>query len=60
MITVRKVHPSGATEVSAVVLDTKTRAVWLERQAYFGYSKQEAKTMFKRYLSEQGFGLVND
>ncbi len=60
MITIRKVHPSGALEVSAMVIGLESRQVWLERRAYFGYTKTEAKTMFKRYLSEHGFGLVND
>jgi hypothetical protein len=60
MITARKIHPSGALEVSAMVIGLQSRQVWLERKTYFNYSKQEAVSNFRTYLAEHGFGLVND
>jgi hypothetical protein len=60
MITVRKVHPSGALEVSAMVIGLSSHQVWLERKAYIGYTKEEARKLFRVYLAEHGFGLVND
>ena len=60
MINIRKVHPSGALEVSAMVIGLQSRQVWLERKAYIGYTNQEARTLFRTYLAEHGFGLVND
>jgi hypothetical protein len=60
MITIKKIHPSGALEVSAMVLGLQSRQVWLERKAYYGYSKDEARRLFRQYLAEHGFGLVND
>jgi hypothetical protein len=60
MINVRKVHPSGALEVNAMVMDLKTREVWLQRKAYVGYTKQEAISQFRGYLAGYGLGLVND
>lgn len=60
MITIRKVHPSGAIEANAMVLDLKTREVWLERKAYIGYTQQEVRTQFRQHLANNGYGLVND
>jgi hypothetical protein len=60
MITIRKVHPSGALEVNAMVLDLKTREVWLERKAYIGYTQQEARQLFRKHLAVNNYGLVND
>lgn len=60
MITIRKVHPSGALEVSAMVIGLTSRQVWLERKNYYGYNKDEARRLFRIYLAEHGFGLVND
>lgn len=60
MITVRKIHPSGALEVSAMVIGLTSRQVWLERKSYYGYNKDEARRLFRIYLAEHGFGLVND
>lgn len=60
MITIRKVHPSGALEVSAMVIGLQSRQVWLERKAYIGYTNNEARQLFRQYLAEHGFGLVND
>lgn len=60
MITMRKVHPSGALELSAMVMGIESRQVWLERQMYYGYDKHEARGKFRTHLVEHGFVLVND
>lgn len=60
MITMRQVHPSGALELSAMVMGTVSRQVWLERQMYYGYNKHEARSKFRTHLVESGFVLVND
>lgn len=60
MITARKIHPSGALELSAMVMGAVSRQVWLERQTYYGYDKHEARSKFRTHLVEHGFVLVND
>lgn len=60
MITVRKVHPSGALELSAMVRQFPSREVWLERRAYYDYTKQEARKLFIQYLNDNKMSLVND
>lgn len=60
MITIRKVHPSGALEVSALVRQFPSREVWLERRAYYDYTKQEARKLFIQHLNANHLALVND
>jgi hypothetical protein len=60
MITIRKVHPSGALEVSALVRQFPSREVWLERRAYYDYTKQEARKLFIQHLTANHLALVND
>jgi hypothetical protein len=59
MITARKIHPSGALEVSAHVRDV-TWCSWYERQTYYGYNKAEAMRRYREHLREHQYVLVND
>ena len=59
MIIVSKIHPSGALEVSAMVRDLRLYGVYLERQTYYGYSKQEARKQFIIHLNANHLALVN-
>jgi hypothetical protein len=47
-------------EVSAMIRDIKSGAVWLERQTYQGTDVNSAKKMFREHMRENGFVLVND
>lgn len=60
MITVSKIHPSGALEISAHVRDTVLGGSWYERQVYYGYNKTEAKRRYREHLIEKRYALVND
>jgi len=58
MLSTNKLHPSGALEVSAMVRDTKTHEVWLERRQYYGYTKAEAKERYRQHLRDSNLFLV--
>ena len=60
MITTRKIHPSGALEISAHVRDTVLGGSWYERQVYYGYSNAEAKRRYREHLVASRYMLVND
>jgi hypothetical protein len=60
MITARKIHPSGALEVSAHVRDTVLGGSWYERQVYYQYSKAEAMRKYREHLRNNQYVLVND
>jgi hypothetical protein len=59
MIIVRELFPSGALEVSAMVRDTKLWMTYVERQTYYGYSKNEARKSFIVHLNESKLVQVN-
>lgn len=58
---VEGVYGSGVytLEVTAMVRDIKSGAVWLERQTY-QTDVNRAKRLFREHLIENGFVLVND
>lgn len=60
MITVRKLFPSGAYEVSAMVRDLVLYTAYVERQTYYGYDKNTARREFIKHLQESKLALVND
>lgn len=60
MITARKIHPSGALEISAHVRDTVLGGSWYERQVYYGYNNAEAKRRYREHLINNHYVLVND
>lgn len=60
MITVRKVFPSGALELSAMVRDLTLYTVYLERKVYFGYDRNSARKEFIKHLDKSKLVLVND
>ena len=60
MITARTLPHNGAIEVTAMVRDTTGWGVWLEWNVYYGYNKTQAKRMFREYMIEKGYVLVND
>ena len=60
MITVNKIHPSGALEISAHVRDTVLGGSWYERQVYYGYNNADAKRRYREHLRENRYVLVND
>lgn len=60
MITISKIHPSGALEVRSLVMGIESRQVWLERQTYYGYTQKEARQRFIRHLADSGFIQKND
>jgi hypothetical protein len=60
MITVRKIHPSGALEVSSMVRNTVLWGTYVERQTYYGYTKNEARKSFLIHLSKSKLVQVND
>lgn len=53
MITINKIHPSGALECSAMVTDIMTRESFLKRQVYYGYNKAEARKAFVMLMIEE-------
>lgn len=59
MITVTKIHPSGALEVSAHIRDV-TWCSWYERQVYYGYNKAEALRKYREHLRDYQYVLVNN
>jgi hypothetical protein len=48
-ITAERIHPSGGWHLSAVVGEGNSYLVW---RSYYGYTKQEALTMFRQLLGE--------
>jgi hypothetical protein len=60
MITTRKIHPSGALEISAHVRDTVLGGSWYERQVYYDYTKIEAMRRYRQHLVANRYVLVND
>jgi hypothetical protein len=59
MIIVRELFPSGALEVSAMVKDMNLWMTYVERQTYYGYTKNEARKSFIVHLKESKLVQVN-
>jgi hypothetical protein len=59
MIIVRELFPSGALEVSAMVKDMNLWMTYVERQTYYGYTKNEARKSFIVHLNESKLVQVN-
>ena len=51
-------NSGGGLVLSTLVKDSVSRGEFLHSQTYYGYTKPEAKRLFKQHLAEANYQIV--